>query len=155
VAAFPRPCTDPSWVAELPGGFPMSRRHADPVEVLRRDGVPAQFIWAGRLYKVVDVLARWTEAGAWWEGVVEGSGRPAAAAPPAPRRGQRAWGEPAPESGAVAVLDASPDTASGIDDREREYWRVEAGRGLFAGTGVFDLCRDTAAEAWWLVRVAD
>ncbi|MCU1590723.1 MAG: hypothetical protein JWP11_1979, partial [Frankiales bacterium] len=43
-------------------------RQPDPVEVRRRDDVPEQFLWRGRLYVVRAVLARWTESGGWWRG---------------------------------------------------------------------------------------
>ena len=41
----------------------MTRLHADPVEVRRRDDLPEQFLWRGRLYLVREVLARWTQTG--------------------------------------------------------------------------------------------
>jgi hypothetical protein len=44
----------------------MTRRYDDPVDVRRRDDVPAEFLWRGRLYVVRDVLAHWIETGAWW-----------------------------------------------------------------------------------------
>ena len=118
-------------------------RHGDPVEVHRGelDGglwgsdAPAQFLWRGRLYVVRAVLARWTESGGWWRGT------------------------------AVREL-TQGDAATGpmaIDDRERDWWRVEADSGrsaaLSAGTGVYDLCFDwshpSAASAWSIARVLD
>lgn len=39
---------------------------AELVEVRRRDDVPEQFLWRGRLYLVQEVLAHWTESGSWW-----------------------------------------------------------------------------------------
>jgi hypothetical protein len=44
----------------------MSRRYDDAVEVRRRDDVPAEFLWRGRLYSVRAVVAHWVEAGGWW-----------------------------------------------------------------------------------------
>ncbi|MCU1592016.1 MAG: hypothetical protein JWP11_3272, partial [Frankiales bacterium] len=48
---------------------------------------------------------------------------------------------------------------AGIDDRERDWWRVEADSGrlaaLSAGTGVYDLCFDGSRGAWSLARVLD
>ena len=44
----------------------MTRRYHDAVEVRRRDDVPAEFLWRGRLYSVRTVLAHWVEAGGWW-----------------------------------------------------------------------------------------
>ena len=45
---------------------PVSRLRVDPVEVQRRDDLPAQFLWRGRIYLVREVLSRWTESGGWW-----------------------------------------------------------------------------------------
>ena len=141
----------------------MSRLHAQPVEVRRRDDQPAQFLWRGRLYVVREVLARWTESGQWWRtpavsalstGDAADSPDPAPAPlqtapiPSSPKWAQRAWGEPAPDVGA-AVGPAQ------IDDGEREWWRVEAGAGQAAGTGVYDLCFDWAQGTWSLARVLD
>ena len=99
----------------------MTRLHADAVEVRRRDDVPEQFLWRGRLYVVRAVLARWTEAGGWWR--------------------------------------ADPAQAASLDDRERDWWRVEADSGrheaLSAGRGVYDLCFDWSQGAWRLARVMD
>jgi hypothetical protein len=44
----------------------LARRYADPVEVERRDDVPAAFVRDGRRYEVRAVLAHWWETGAWW-----------------------------------------------------------------------------------------
>ena len=118
----------------------MTRLHADPVEVQRHDtGLgpePAQFLWRGRLYLVREVLARWTEAGGWWEG----------GAVHALTRGDS--GEPALDVGAGVA-------PAGIDDRERDWWRVEAGAGRSAATGVYDLCFDWSQGSWTLARVLD
>lgn len=48
-------------------------------------------------------------------------------------------------------------TAAGAaaDDPEREFWRVEAGCGRGAGTGVYDLCFDGARGRWTVARVLD
>jgi hypothetical protein len=153
----------------------MTRLHADPVEVQRHDtGLgpePAQFLWRGRLYLVREVLARWTEAGGWWEGgavhaltrgdtadpadaLVDPLQAPLETAletvpiPSSPKWAQRAWGEPAPDVGASVG-------PAGIDDRERDWWRVEAGTGRSAGTGVYDLCFDWSRGSWSLARVLD
>ena len=148
----------------------MSRRHADIVEVRRRDDVPEQFLWHGRLYQVREVLARWVEAGAWWRSApssalfdgaerfdgADGSSSAARRAetltlapiPASPAWAQRAWGEPAPDVGAAA----GPMT---LDDGEREFWRVEAQAGRASSFGVYDLCFDWSANRWQLVRVVD
>ena len=143
----------------------MSRLHTDAVEVRRHDDEPAQFLWRGRLYVVREVLARWTESGGWWRSaamraVAAGDGLEAdplapletAPIPSSPKWAQRAWGEPAPDVGA-----ALPGLS--VDDGERSWWRVEAGRGaahaLEHGTGVYDLCLSEADGTWSLVRVLD
>jgi len=53
----------------------------EPVEVWLRDGKPARFVWRGRLYTVLAVLARWT------------AGRERAAGPqgPASPAGREFW----------------------------------------------------------------
>jgi hypothetical protein len=115
----------------------VTRLHADPVEVLRHDTGsgpdPAQFLWRGRLYLVREVLARWTEAGGWWR-------TPAVLAL---------------STGAGAPTTAVKGPLSGVDDGERSWWRVEAGRGPGVGTGVYDLCLDEAHGTWSLARVLD
>ena len=72
--------------------------------------------------------------------------------PSSPKWAQRAWGEPAPDVGAAVG-------PAGIDDGERDWWRVEAvtgGRaGAATGTGVYDLCFDWSSGAWSLARVLD
>ena len=54
------------------------------------------------------------------------------------------------------VLDAGVrGDAGGLDDGEREFWRVEAGAGQLGDTGVFDLCFDWSHGRWAVVRVQD
>ena len=147
----------------------MTRLHADPVEVHRRDDVPDQFLWRGRLYVVREVLARWTEAGGWWRGcavrsLTAGDAAPStgpevvptAPIPSSPKWAQRAWGEPAPDVGAAVGTAAGP---GGVDDNERDWYRVEADSGRAsassAGRGVYDLCFDWSRGAWSLARVLD
>ena len=111
----------------------MTRLHSDPVEVRRRDDVPEQFLWRGRLYVVREVLARWTEAGGWW-------------------RGTAVRGLTSGEAG-------GSDGPASVDDHEQDWWRVEADSGrheaLSAGRGVYDLCFDWSRGAWSLARVQD
>ncbi len=142
----------------------MVRRHADSVEVRRRDDAPEQFLWRERLYVVREVLAHWVESGQWWSAVsasalVAGDqaqaeprsgavGLATAPIPSSPKWAQRAWGEPAPDVGAATG-------PMQLDDGEREMWRVEASAGQFAGTGVYDLCFDWSSGGWRLIRVAD
>jgi Family of unknown function (DUF6504) len=109
----------------------MTRLHADPVEVRRRDDAPEQFLWRGRLYLVRAVLARWTESGGWWRsdvtpvlgGSVDGS----------LDDGEREWWRVEAGSGRLAALSD-----------------IQA-----AGTGVYDLCFDWSRGAWSLARVLD
>ncbi len=140
----------------------MSRLHTDVVEVQRHDDVPAQFLWRGRLYVVREVLARWTESGGWWraaavQSLSDGDAVAGSAAtppletaplPPSPKWAQRAWGEPGPD------VDASVGPA-GVDDGEQDWFRVEAGAGRWAGTGVYDLCFSWSTGRWSLARVLD
>ena len=113
----------------------MSRVYTDPIEVHRADEDPAQFLWRGRLYVVREVVARWTEAGRWWRTPAAAAATPGA--------------DPRAGSGDLPVPVGS------IDDGERDYWRVEAGAGRSASVGVFDLCFDWAAGAWFLDRALD
>ncbi len=142
----------------------MGRRHADPIEVRRRDEVPEQFLWRSRLYVVRDVLEHWFESGQWWESMpamalVSGSDFArddaqhggellTAPIPASPKWAQHAWGEPAPDVGA-AVGPAS------IDDGEQEFWRVEAACGRSAALGIYDLCFDWSRGSWRLMEVHD
>jgi hypothetical protein len=139
----------------------MSRRHADAVEVRRRDSVPDQFLWRNRLYQVREVLGHWVESGVWWRSapsssLIDGGDGAAAPAedltlvpiPASPKWAQRAWGEPAPDVGASG----GPMT---LDDGEREFWRVEARAGRITQPGVYDLCFDWTANHWQLVQVMD
>ena len=142
----------------------MSRLHAEVVEVQRRDDEPAQFLWRGRLYVVREVLSRWTQSGGWWraaavQALAAGDGQeggrgaddplaslPTRPIPSSPKWAQRAWGEPAPDVGAV-------DAPAGIEDGEQDWFRVEAGRAT--ATGVYDLCFDWSTGSWSLARVLD
>lgn len=135
----------------------MTRRRADGIDVRRRDDVPAEFLWRGRLYVVREVLAHWVETPAWWTGseastllgsdagtllgsdggTVLGSGGGQAALSP------RSTSQPAP----AAVADG--------DSGEREVWRVEASAGRACGSGVYDLAFDWSAGGWTLARTID
>ena len=126
----------------------MSRLHVDAVEVQRHDDDPAQFLWRGRLYKVREVLSRWTESGGWWRGagvLALSAGDGQATDPFAPLR--------------TAQIPVSALAAS-VDDGEQDWFRVEAGCPPFAGpssagTGVFDLCFSWSSGGWTLARVLD
>lgn len=107
------------------------RRHSDVVEVLTRPAPtgpePDEFHWRGRRYVVAEVLARWTQSGSWWTGA------------------------------SVRALREGATPSAELDDREQQWWRVEAGSGrlaeLSAGPGVYDLC--FADGRWLLKRVMD
>ena len=117
----------------------MTRRYDDQVDVRRRDEAPAQFLWRGRLYVVRDVLDHWVEVGTWWSG--------------AAARALLGTGPDAPGFDAPG-FDA-PGSRVGVDDGEREVWRVEASAGRTLGSGVYDLSLDGASGAWTLVRTMD
>lgn len=108
------------------------RRYDDPVEVRRRDEVPEQFLWRGRLWKVRVVQAHWTETGDWWT----------------TRRARALIGTDDGDSvgGAAVAIDVLA---------ERELWRVEAGRGGLESDGVFDLALDWSDGCWQLVGCLD
>ncbi len=122
----------------------MSRLHADPVEVRTRVApsgpVPEQFLWHGRLYLVREVLARWTESGSWWTGTTMRSLQTGS--------DSATDGQAGPEQAAVP-----------LDDREQQWWRVEADSGRLAalsgGSGVYDLCLLESSQSWALKRVMD
>ena len=113
----------------------MTRLQTEPVQVHRREEQPDQFLWKGRLYVIHEVLSRWTESGGWWSGTA--------------LRALTA-GEPA-----LAQQSAGAGLQLAVDDNECEWWRVEAGCGRFAGTGVYDLSQSVAHGTWSLSRVLD
>lgn len=134
------------------------RRYDDPVEVRRgwvagpghrgpadRVEGPEQFLWRGRQWRARAVVAHWVETGPWWQAAgvraVIGSDEPA--------------------------LDQTRPAPVGDLLVEREFWRVEAGRGDLLdpdlsdddgagdGHGVFDLSFDWTAGSWQLVGCVD
>jgi hypothetical protein len=113
----------------------VSRLHTDAVEVARHDDLPAQFLWRG------PALRRARGAGPVdrVRGLVAAGRRPGGV-----RRAVRQSG-PAAAAGEPA----------GLDDGEQDWFRVEAGAGRAAGTGVYDLCHHTATGGWSLARVLD
>lgn len=130
----------------------MTRRYDDPVEVRRRDDVPAEFLWRDRLYVVRGVLDTWVETVAWWR-------TPAAA-------GVYGIGTATSDGGGGGLPAGGPARAAGpgpgeaptglaLDQAEREMWRVEASAGRVHGTGVFELCFDWSAGRWTLIRAMD
>lgn len=147
----------------------MTRLHADPVEVHTRTEpagpVPDQFRWRGRRYVVLEVLARWTEAGGWWRGAAVTAltaGDAGHRTDPVHRSvGATAAASATGAGGAAGATGATGATgaAGDLDDGERCWWRVEAGSGrasaFSGGTGIYDLCFDGARGAWLLARVLD
>ena len=142
------------------------RVRSEPVGVVVDDGLPVQVRWRGRRRQVVAVHDRWARAGRWWTSpealaLVGGDRRPAAGGgdlvtvpiPSSPRWAQRAWGEPAPDVGAVVDTDD-------LDDGEQRWWRVELAPDSSAGSRVgpgalVDLCHVVADGSWHLARVLD
>lgn len=129
----------------------MTRRYGDPVDVRRRDDVPAEFVWRSRFYVVRAVLDHWIEVAPWWRS------RPA-------RSLYESGGSlppPTPDSRAAAAAPSGDPVSSPppggvlVDDGEREVWRVEARPGRDASAGVFDLVLDWSTGAWTLARTMD
>jgi hypothetical protein len=118
----------------------LARRHADPVEVVRRDSVPAQFLWHGRLYVVRDVLDHWLRSGAWWQ----------AAALTRLTSGESSTDD----EPVMADLGAGSGGAVGLDD-EREFWRVEAAPGRTGIRAVVELCHVLATGTWTVTAIHD
>lgn len=158
----------------------MGRRHADEIEVRRRDEMPEQFLWRSRLYLVREVLEHWFEAGAWWASgaalaLTMGSDAPAPCVSAAAETGRALRGSPGCAAQADLVLapipaspkwaqrawgEPAPDVGAAvgpisIDDGEREFWRVEAAAGRSASSGIYDLCFDWSHGAWQLMEVHD
>jgi hypothetical protein len=113
----------------------LARRHADPVEVAHRDGVPAQFRWRGRHYTVRVVIDHWLRSGAWWR----------SAALTRLTSGESSTGPDTADAGAGAVV---------LDD-EREFWRVEAAAGRSRAPAVVELCHALASGTWTVTAVHD
>lgn len=146
----------------------MGRRRVESIEVLRRDDMPAQFRWQSRRYQVHQVLAYWREAGQWWRSLSAATtggalGGPAAdAIGPAPPAAERfAAGPPSePPGRRHASAEPAPDIAAAVgllavDDRVREFWRVEAVPERSPNSGIYDLCFDWSGGHWHLIRVED
>lgn len=131
----------------------------EPVEVRRGrigEGVagvgelgegPAQFLWRNRLWRVLDVHARWVESGPWWDG-------PAARA----ARGEQPAGtSPDPFEALAGPSAVSPGDVEGPDDLlcEQEVWRIEAASGMRFSRGVYELANALADDTWRLRAVVD
>ena len=81
----------------------------------------AQVRVAGRLYTVRAILEHWVVNREWWQD---------------PEPGQPEPGQPEP-----GQPDPRPDL---------EFWRVEASAGQGMAAGVYELRRESAADAWTL-----
>lgn len=62
-------------LVEVAGGLPAGAAGA------ATGGEPVRFRWAGRSYRVAEVLATWVEAGPWWGPAVGVPGVPSGAHP--------------------------------------------------------------------------
>ena len=101
----------------------MNRAYGEPVNVQARDdGRPARFVWRGRLYTVRAILEHWVVNREWWQDPEPGQ----------PEPGQPEPGQPEP------------------GQPELEFWRVEASAGQGMAAGVYELRRESAADAWTL-----
>ena len=100
----------------------------EQIDVLRRHGEPAHFIWRGRLYRVRQVLSHWIQVGA-------DSGE----IPSVLLRTDR--------------LRGTVETRVFGRDREaeRELWSVRASVGRDGEVAVFQLCHDVTSGGWLLV----
>jgi hypothetical protein len=95
------------------------------IDVLRRHGEPAHFIWRGKLYRVRQVLSHWIQVGA-------DSGE----IPSVLLRTDR-------HLGTVETLVFGRDR-----EVERELWSVHASIGRDGAPEVFQLCHDLADGSW-------
>jgi hypothetical protein len=98
------------------------------IDVLRRHGEPAHFIWRGKLYRVRQVLSHWIQVGA-------DSGELPSVLLRTDRR-----------LGTVETLVFGRDR-----EVERELWSVRASIGRDGDVEVFQLCHDVPSGGWLLV----
>jgi len=98
------------------------------IDVLRRHGEPAHFIWRGKLYRVRQVLSHWIQVGA-------DSGELPSVLLRTDRR-----------LGTVETLVFGRDR-----EVERELWSVRASVGRDGDVEVFQLCHDVPSGGWLLV----
>ncbi len=59
------------------GSRHVSKVYGEPVDVWVQGGLPARFVWRGRLYTVLGVLDRWVASQEWWARQGMGPGTPA------------------------------------------------------------------------------
>jgi hypothetical protein len=100
----------------------------EQIDVLRRHGEPAHFIWRGKLYRVRQVLSHWVQVGA-------DSGEIPSVLLRTDRR-----------LGTVETLVFGRDR-----EIERELWSVRASVGRDGEAEVFQLCHDVPNGGWLLV----
>lgn len=98
----------------------------EPIDVLRRHGEPAHFIWHGQLYRIREVIAHWIQVGS--------GDLPAVLL-------RTDWHMRGEES---EVLNRD----KGV---ERELWSVRASVGRSGEQGVFQLCHDVPDSSWLMV----
>lgn len=105
-------------------------RTDERIDVLRRHGEPAHFIWRGELYRIREVIAHWIQVGAADTVRVVPSAR---------------WRS----DGGARVGESA---VFGRDKAfERELWSVRASVGREGRAGVFQLCHDLPDSSWLLV----
>lgn len=109
-------------------GAAVSTDDDEQVDVLRRHGEPAHFIWRGRLYRVRQVLSHWIQVGA------DGGEIPSVLL----RTDRRL--------GTVETLVFGRDR-----EVERELWSVRASVGRDGEVEVFQLCHEVTGGGWLLV----
>lgn len=145
------------------------RRWDEPVEVRRGrigEGVagvgelgegPAQFLWRNRLWRVLDVHARWVESGPWWDGPAARAARGEQPVARAARGGQPAGVAPDPFEALAGPSTTFPGDVEGPDDLlcEQEVWRIEAASGMRFSRGVYELANALADDTWRLRAVVD
>jgi hypothetical protein len=105
-------------------------------------------VWRGRLYTVRAILEHWIVNREWWQDSDPlGSSGPPAPEPAQPRSSHPEAGRPEP----AQPEPAQPEPAQPEPGHpELEFWRVEASPGQGMATGVYELRRDAASDAWTL-----
>lgn len=108
-----------------------------PAAAVTLAGAPTRFSWAGRTYRVREVLAHWIEADPWWS-------QADAVGVAGPVSSQQWWRLDAQVEQRVArVSVASGAGGAGVTVATAPVSRIQ----------IYDLCHD--ATGWWLVRIWD
>jgi uncharacterized protein DUF6504 len=131
----------------------MSRVYGEPVEVqTREDGRPVRFTWRDRRYTVIAVQEHWMVNRDWW--------RESAPLPARPElqfwrveasagQGSHLPGGQSPRmGGSRPPSPLAPVPPESLPDEEARVYRTGT-------TGIYELRRDIAADAWTLRRIAD